>query len=240
MYFSVILIVASLLLWGFHYYIFQDLHHILIYGIHDIAFVPLEVLLVTVVIHELLERRERRKIRENLNMLVGSFFSELGNDLLTTFSKYDRNFEEVREDLSIREDFNEEEFSKVKEKLKTYNSNIKVTEHELIELKKYLTENKGLLVNVLQNQNTLEHEPFTDTLWATYHLTEELEARKDISELPEEDIEHLEGDIERAYNDITERWIDYMEHQKEKYPYLFSLALRKNPFKKDSSPIIGQ
>ena len=34
------------------------------------------------------------------------------------------------------------------------------------------------------------------------------------------------------------QWLDYMRHLKADYPYLFSLAIRTNPFRHDASPII--
>ena len=49
------LIVSSIILYTLHFTIFHDPHHIFIYMLGDIAFVPIEVLLVTLIIHQLLE-----------------------------------------------------------------------------------------------------------------------------------------------------------------------------------------
>jgi hypothetical protein len=86
------------------------------------------------------------------------------------------------------------------------------------------------LLGLLENQNLLEHERFTDVLWATFHLLEELMARPEFAGLPKSDLDHLAGDMRRAYQNILCQWIDYMRHLKTAYPYLFSLALRTNPF----------
>ena len=75
-------------------------------------------------------------------------------------------------------------------------------------------------------------------LWAVFHLAEELEAREDFSKLPASDLKHLEGDIKRAYTAITVEWLWYMDHLRRSYPYLFSLAVRTNPF--DSSASVGR
>ena len=48
------LIMMSVLLYLIHYAIFRDPHHIYIYLLGDIAFVPIEVLLVAVIVHQLL------------------------------------------------------------------------------------------------------------------------------------------------------------------------------------------
>jgi len=70
------LIALSATVYLIHYLIFRDAHHIFIYMIGDIAFVFVEVLMVTVIIHQLLSLREKRAILEKLNMVIGAFFSE--------------------------------------------------------------------------------------------------------------------------------------------------------------------
>ena len=91
----------------------------------------------------------------------------------------------------------------------------------------------------MENPNLLEHESFTDLLWAVFHLTEELENREDFEKIPGTDYEHLIRDTQRAYNAMIFEWIAYMNHLKNNYPYLFSLAVRTNPFDLKASPIIG-
>jgi hypothetical protein len=57
-----------------------------------------------------------------------------------------------------------------------------------------------------------------------------LSFRKSFSNLPESDLNHLSGDIKRGYSLLIRQWLDYMEHLKQDYPYLFSLAVRTNPY----------
>jgi hypothetical protein len=71
-----------------------------------------------------------------------------------------------------------------------------------------------------------------------FHLTEELASREDLKKLPHTDYDHLAGDIKRAYVLLVHEWLDYMEHLKDNYPYLFSLAMRTNPFDQDASVIV--
>ena len=88
-FFGIILIILSVLTYIIHFFIFRDPHHILIYFIGDVAFVFIEVLLVTLVLHELLQLRDRRSRLKKLNMLIGTFFSEIGTELLRYFSDID-------------------------------------------------------------------------------------------------------------------------------------------------------
>jgi hypothetical protein len=101
---------------------------------------------------------------------------------------------------------------------------------DLVGLKNFLLEKRQFLLNLLENPNLLEHESFTNLLWAVFHLTEELAHRKDLDKLPDKDYEHLAGDIKRAYSSLIIEWLAYMKHLKTAYPYLFSLAVRTNPF----------
>ena len=100
----------------------------------------------------------------------------------------------------------------------------------LAELKEFLIARRGFLLRLLENQNLLEHETFTELLWAVFHLMEELDARRDVRALARPDCEHIAGDIRRAYVILIIEWLSYMKHLKNEYPYLFSLAVRTNPF----------
>jgi len=37
---------------------------------------------------------------------------------------------------------------------------------------------------------------------------------------------------------LVQEWLDYMEYLKVNYPYLFSLAMRTNPFDRKASPVV--
>jgi len=98
-----------------------------------------------------------------------------------------------------------------------------------------LKEKRQFLLNLLENPNLLEHESFTNLLWAVFHLTEELTLRGSLNGLQKTDCKHLAGDMKRAYHLLILEWLDYMKHLKVNYPYLFSLAVRTNPFDANAS-----
>jgi len=224
------LIVLSALFYLIHYTIFRDPHHIFIYLIGDVAFVFVEVLLVTLIIHELLNRREKRGRLEKLNMVIGTFFSEVGTELLKYFSDFDPQVSTIRGGLIVGNEWSEEQFLTVSKRLKEYDYGIEVHRMDLAGLRSFLEAKRDFLVRLLENPTLLEHESFTELLRAVFHLTEELAARKDITQLPDSDMKHVSGDIRRAYIHLASEWLDYMKHLKNNYPYLFSLATRTNPF----------
>ena len=97
-------------------------------------------------------------------------------------------------------------------------------------LQDFLARQRSFLLRLLENPNLLEHDYFTELLWAVFHLAEELSHRARVKDLPDTDYEHLSGDIKRVYQLLVREWLSHMEHLKGDYPYLFSLAVRTNPF----------
>jgi hypothetical protein len=232
------LVLSSLVLYIFHYMIFGDIHHILIYMVGDLAFLPIEVLVVTLIIHRLLGEREKRTLLEKLNMVVGAFFSEVGTGMLTYLSDFDPELEEIRKDLVVTQNWSDQDFSSVSNRLRGYDYHIDAQGIGLQELSSYLRDKRNFMLRLLENPTILEHESFTGLLRSVFHLTEELTQRGELKHLPETDLKHLAGDIERVYSSLVYQWLDYMRYLKDSYPYLFSLALRTNPFDQNASLIV--
>jgi len=235
---GIVLVIFSVLFYFFHYLIFRDAHHIFIYLIGDIAFVFFEVLLVTLIIHRVLSEREKRNRLEKLNMVIGVFFSEVGTELLTYLSDSDPKLNEIRTELVVTTSWTDKEFKELSKSLKSHTYDINIQKVNLEDLCVFLKNKRDLLLRLMENPNLLEHEKFTELLRAVFHVTEELHERADFKELPDTDIMHLSGDIKRAYVHLVHQWLDYMRHLKANYPYLFSLAMRMNPFDKEASPIV--
>ena len=237
---GITLLALSALLYFMHFMIFRDTYHIFIYMLGDIAFIPIEVLIITLIIDRVLAAREKRAMLEKLNMVIGAFYSEVGLKLIYYFSCFDLNTENIKKELSSIGDWSDSDFQRVDQMLGKFKYSISCKYGNLEELKEFLSERRAFLLRLLENPNLLEHEKFTGLLWAVFHLTEELEYRDDLKNLPESDYNHLEGDIKRAYIVLISEYLDYIKHLKGSYPYLFSLASRINPFNDEASPVIKQ
>lgn len=57
--------------------------------LNGLGFLPIEVLLVTLILEQLLIMRDKKEKMEKLNMVIGAFFSEVGTKLLTYLSDFD-------------------------------------------------------------------------------------------------------------------------------------------------------
>jgi hypothetical protein len=235
---GITLVALSIAVYCLHYVFFHDAHHIFIYLVGDVAFVPIEVLLVTLIIHQILASRERRTRLNKLNMVIGVFFSEVGTHLLTLLSDADPALEEIRSDLVVDAGWTREDYQRVRPLLMGRRYAVELAEIDLDELRVFLTGRRDFLIRLLENPTLLEHESFTELLRAVFHMTQELGSRSDLAELPESDRQHLRGDIVRAYSLIVGEWLDYMRHLRDEYPYLFSLAMRTNPFDETATPVV--
>jgi len=169
---------------------------------------------------------------------MGIQVSEVGTRLLTLFSDLDPGLERIRSELIVKGNWSEQKFSATSIRLKEYGYAVKIEKIHIDGLRDYLVGKRDFLLRLLENPNVLEHEAFTDLLRAVFHLTEELAAREDTSQLPPTDYGHIEGDIKRVYVLLVHQWVDYMKYLKDNYPYLFSLAVRQNPFDQSASIVV--
>jgi hypothetical protein len=236
--FALSLIITSFLIYLFHYLIFKDLHHIMVFLVEDIAFLPIEVLLVTLIIHRVLSNLEKSSRLEKLNMVIGAFFVQVGTKLLAHLSDMDPDLERIRSNLLVTSRWSDEDFSRVAGNLKGREYIIDINRLDLRYLNALLSKEREFFLRIIENPALMEHESFTDLLLAIFHLTEELARRPSLEGLPRSDMAHLAVDIGRTYRLLVLEWLDYMRYLKRSYPYLFHLAMRTNPFDQTASPVI--
>ncbi|MFI5295896.1 MAG: hypothetical protein ACHQ0Y_12830 [Thermodesulfovibrionales bacterium] len=208
--------------------------------LQDIAFVPIQVLLVTFIIARLLNEREKLALLKKLNMLIGAFYSEVGTHLMKSCSDFSSDLSELAPHLLVADSWTHKDFASATKQIRTVDLRTDSRRNDLKKLKRFLEDKRGFLLSLLANPNLLEHDTFTDLLWAVFHLMEELASRPALEGLPQTDYDHLTGDINRAYTQLLSEWLSYMEHLKGDYPYLFSLALRTNPMDAKASPVIRE
>jgi len=201
--------------------------------------VPLEVLLVALILHRLLEWREKRSMLGKLNMVIGAFFSEVGTELLGRLSEFSAETQAIGEKLRLAGKWTRRDFLAARRELAAGEQRMDGKRGDLPGLRSFLSERRAFLLRLLENPNLLEHEGFTEMLWAVFHMTEELVHRRDLAALGENDLLHLAGDLRRAYAALVGEWLSYMAHLREDYPYLFSLAVRTNPFDPEARPEVA-
>ncbi|MHB8896207.1 MAG: hypothetical protein ACYC99_13665 [Candidatus Geothermincolia bacterium] len=232
------LVALSVGLYLVDYAVFRDTHQLYLYLVSDLAFLPLSVLLVTLVIDKLLSERDKRASMEKMNMVIGAFFSELGTGLIKKLTEIDPGRESKQSALRSVGELDLPSYKHLAAEIAGFDFKVRPDPASLESLRVMLVGKRDFMVRLLENPMLLEHESFTDMLWAVFHLTEELESRGGFEGLPASDMAHLGGDAARAYGQLTGQWLAYMRHLKRAYPYLFSLALRLNPFDPEASVLV--
>ncbi|WKY48137.1 hypothetical protein Q5O24_02045 [Eubacteriaceae bacterium ES3] len=222
-------VLLSTLLYSLHYLLFHDAHHIFIYLLGDIAFLPVDVLLVSIIFHKIIEDRDKEERLKKINMVVGVFFSEVGVELIRLFRET-AVFDE-KEAVVIESNWEEKDYKNALKILKNSRIKLALKGDDLVQLEKLLTANERLFVEMLQNPIMSEHDTFSDLVLSISHAQQELSHRNDLRQLGKNDAEHIMVDIERFLKFLLLEWLMYMNHLKDEYPYMYSLLLRKNPLK---------
>jgi hypothetical protein len=235
----VALLAAGVILYGLRWGLFPaaSLHNEMWrFLIGDVAFLFLQVAIVTLVIDRMLRNREREAMKYKLNMVIGAFFSELGTQLLGKVAVSDGALDEVRDKLLPKQSWGTADYTAAKAALDAHHPHIDIGACDLYELKAILESEKRFVLGLLGNQALLEHEEFSELLWAVTHLAEELSARASLDDLPTPDRIHITGDVKRVYTLLVHEWLEYVRHLQVQYPYLFSLAVRINPLDPAANP----
>jgi hypothetical protein len=235
---AIILVILSVVTYALDYLVFGDLNHILLYAMGDLAFVFVEVLLVTLVIHEVIRRRELTQKLGKLNMVIGAFYSEVGLTLIRLINKMQCESDMACRQFKVGKDWTHKDFNATIRMLKEQHRVVKVDPIGLKELNEHLVQRRDFLLRLMENPNLLEHERFTELLLAIFHLTDELIRRQDFNALPTKDLAHLGGDAQRAYDQLIVEWVIYLEYLQKSYPYLYSLAIRDNPLDQTANPVV--
>ena len=175
-----------------------------------------------------------------MKMVVGTFFSALGQPLLERMCAVLEDEDEVRSCLAVSPDWTSDEIQQAKQSVPELRIKVRPLREDVVALRELLTDHRDFLLRLLQNPALLEDEDFAELLWALSHLQEELSARHDLDALPQSDINHLVGDIRRVYQHLLREWLEYMSHLKENYPFLYSFQARTNPLRPDADVTVRE
>lgn len=220
-----ILSISSACIYSIQYLLFHNPEDTFFYLFQDLAFVPVQAIVVTLVLNKLLNVIEKRHQLKKINVIISAFFTETGTAILEALSELDENNNFKM--LDMKDLSSKNKIKEIKKQIKELDYSINVNREKLGYLKNMLAQKKPFLINILENSNLYEHDTFTDMLWSVFHVADELQNIESLSDIRREDCEHLQTDILRAYPLVLSEWVDYMKYLHDDYPYMFSLALRR-------------
>lgn len=233
--FSILMVILIIVIYGSNYLVLGDAEHIISYVWTHLGFIPVDILLVAFLLDEIIEKKEKEAMLEKLDMLMSTFFSEVGNDLITQLSSVNK-YKASTEYLKSIKNWDEKDFDNKLAELKDssidFSADIIPEEREefLENLRDLLVDKREFIINLINNPNLLEKEEFTGLIQAILHLDEELEHRKDFALVNDADFGHLNGDMQRVYNILIHEWVYYLKYLYKHHPYMIALIIRTNPF----------
>ena len=210
------------------------------YIFNSLGFLPINVLIVTLIINRLLTLRSKREQQEKTRMVIGLFFSEMGDTLLRKMVQWDKSQETLRETMLVKNTWTKEQYKAAKEHAAQLCTLTVPGPDDLIEVRDLFMKNHDFLLRLIENPVLLEHTTVSKLMQDLFHLGEELAGRKDIHSLQQSDLAHLAGDVNRVYCQLTTAWLEHMEYMNRNYPYLLSLSLRKSPFLLEDRVVVNE
>lgn len=225
-----VLFALSAVLYFINYLMFGDAHHLFVVFAEELAYMPIYIFIILVVAEKALRSREKEEMARKTNALVGTFFTEVGYELIRIMTKYDKDCDRVKNELKDIENW---DVAKTKVFLNSVDQHKycapKGTD-DLVIIKELMLQKKDFMLELMSNSSLIEKDEFSDLLLAANHILEEFKTRGEISGFDEAAVGHLHVDVERAYRHLIKSWVLYMMHLEKEYPYLHKLALRVNPF----------
>ena len=237
--FSIIMVILIIIIYGSNYLVLGDPEHIISYIWTHLGFIPVDILVVAFILDEIIEKKEKEAMLEKLDMLMSTFFSEVGNELISQLSAANK-YKASTENLKSIKNWEDKDYKNKLDELKNttidFQADIALENREefLENLRNLLVSKREFIINLINNPNLLEKEEFTGLINAILHLDEELEHRKDLSLVTDTDFAHLNGDMHRVYNKLVYEWVYYLRYLNKHYPYMIALIIRTNPFDDDA------
>ena len=108
--------------------------------------------MVTLIIHKLLDRKERELRLNKMNMVIGVFFSEIGRDMLKEFQEFDPDREGLSKVYSLSSEWKPEDFDSLSKKISAHALDIDYKLGDLGELRNILLEKRQFLLVLLKSE----------------------------------------------------------------------------------------
>lgn len=204
----VLLLCTSGVLYLLHYLIFRDLHHIGIFFLHDLAGMPLEVLLVTLFFDRIIEKAHEEESQSKLSIIETLFFNESGGNMLRYLSAFDPDYPRLADILQVTMDWRSSDYQTAKIRLKDYPFHLDVQRVDYFSLHYHLDERHNYYRNILENPALTQSNEFTELVMKIYLMWEELDCRTDLYNLDLHEKHYLGELLTEIYQELVEYWLD--------------------------------
>jgi hypothetical protein len=225
---GVILSISTLALYFINYLIFGDAHYLIKSFSDKLAFMPIYVFITVVVAEQLLRQSEKNEIARRTNALVGTFFNELGYDIIRILTKYDSNFSALNHTIQFDNGWDASKVKKIHKLAESYIYGAPKGIEDVLEIGQLLMEKKDFLLILMSNASLIEKDEFSELLLAVNHIYEALKTMGDVSDMSDDLVEHVHSDIEKVYRCLIRVWASYLSIIEKEDPYLYRLTIEQS------------
>ena len=131
-------VLTSAVIYYVHFLIFRDSTFIFKYFVAQMGFLPISTALVTIVLNQLMGKRDKNIRLQKLNMVIGAFFSDVGTDLLKTLASSDHEAQSFGQYLKLNSSWSKSDFEQAKRNIQDINLDKSNLNTQLEELKSFL------------------------------------------------------------------------------------------------------
>jgi hypothetical protein len=239
---GVSLFLFSAVLYFFNFLLYGDAHRLMELFTEELAFMPVYVFITAVFAERMLSRSEKAEMSRRTNALVGTFYNEIGYGIIKKLIKFDSNFDNLKAKVSINSGWDSQKFKAVHRLAETYTYGAPKGKEDILEIGELLSAKKDFMLIMMSNASLLEKDEFSELLLSVNHIHEALRTIEDIFAISDDLTDHIHSDLERTYRSLIGVWVSYMSFIKKEDPYLYMLAIGKNPFsgsaESSSAPLI--
>lgn len=231
---GMLLFLFSAVLYFINFLLYGDAHHLLELFTEELAFMPVYVFITAVFAERMLSRSEKAEMSRRTNALVGTFYNEIGYDIVKKLIKFDRNSDMLRAKIAIDSGLDLPKVKEIRRFADTYNYGAPNGKDDILEIGELLSAKKDFMLIMMSNASLLEKDEFSELLLSVNHIHEALRTIDDISAISDDLVDHFHSDIEKAYRCLIRVWVSYLSLIEKEDPYLYMLAIGKNPFRGES------
>ncbi|MHC1719880.1 MAG: hypothetical protein AB9844_04145 [Clostridiaceae bacterium] len=225
---GVMLSIFSAVLYFGNFLLFGDAHHLITAFGEELAFMPVYIFITAVVAEQLLWRSQKNEISRRTNALVGTFFNEIGHDIIRILTKHDSNFASLRAEIQLDSGWEQSKTKNIHKMAKTYKYGAPKGIEDIVEIGELLNAKKDFMLILMSNASLIEKDDFSELLLSVNHIYEALKTMDDISGMGQELIEHVHSDMERIYRNLIIVWTGYLSVIEKEDQYLYKLAIEQS------------
>lgn len=214
-----------------HYLIFGQLRSTVSSLILSLAYVPIGVMFNMLILDRIFKKSNEIRLERRINIIIGSFFHEIGNDLINTIVVGDENVDVLRYLCDASIDWDDKNFKELSEIIKVYECKITIDKIDLKLLKDILGNKEEFILDLIINSNLDDYEGFGEMLMSILHVRDEFDSLFIDGIINERDKLHMTIDICRSYKSLLIFRVDYIKNLKDYYPLMFIRLMDNSPFR---------